>query len=215
MNKKELIEMIRNEIQSLAFDTLRSNAAQKKEKSQVFKPKGLTEDELECALFYGGNKPDDTKFIKPKATIKEGYDNGLPKINSSDITAFEDSFEKVLQEIDGASVVFDVQSNGKSLKAWVGPGGIEAGASGVVEMGNKGKIKWAYSMQNGLTISTDDLVIEKGNKLVVEKLYNNYDSWQKEWREKLTIQPGVPGGEEIAPEMPVAQESGIGESPDI
>lgn len=214
MTRKELTEMIRNEIQSLAFDTLRQGA-QNKEKSKAFKPKGLTEDELEYALFYGGNKPESNKVGRTTATIKESFEGGIPKINSSDITQFEDSFEKVLQEIDGASVVFDKQSNGYSLKMWIGPDGIEAGASGTIEMGNKGSVKWAYSLQNGLTVSAEDLIIEKGNKLVIEKLYSNYDSWQKDWREKLTIQPGVPGGEEVAaepaPEMPAEMPAAGGE----
>jgi len=203
MTRQELTEMIRSEIQSLAFETLRKGSKEKKEKTKAFKPRGLTEDELEYAMFYGGNKPEENKFGKSSATIRESYESGLPKINSSDITEFEDNFEKVLQEIDGASVVFDKQSNGHSLKMWIGKDGIEAGASGTIEMGNKGKLKWAYSLQNGVTVSTEDLIIEKGNKLVVEKLYNNYDAWQKDWREKLTIEPGMPGGEEMAAEAPI------------
>jgi len=203
MTRQELTEMIRSEIQSLAFETLRNGSKEKKEKPKAYKPRGLTEDELEYAMFYGGNKPEDNKFGRTTPTIRESYDSGIPKINSSDITRFEDGFEKVLQEIDGASVIFDRQSNGYSLKMWIGKDGIEAGASGTIEMGNKGKLRWAYSLQNGLTVSAEDLIIEKGNKLIIEKLYNNYDSWQKDWREKLTIQPGVPGGEEMSSEAPV------------
>lgn len=193
MTRKELIEMIRSEIQQLAFETLRTKAVEKK----TFKPRGLTEDELEYAMFYGGNKPNKDGTISTNVFIKENFDSGIPKINSSDITQFEDSFENVLQEIDGASVVFDTQSNGYSLKMWIGSDGIEAGASGTIEMGNKGKIKWAYSLKNGLTISTQNLSIDNGNKRVLEKLYNNYNTWQKDWREKLTIQPGKQSMEEI------------------
>jgi hypothetical protein len=150
-------------------------------------------------MFYGGNKPDKNGLPQP-ITIREGYDSGIPQINSVEISQFEDSFEEMLQEIDGASVVFDKQSNGYSLKMWIGTEGIEAGASGVIEMGNKGKIKWAYSLKNGLIVSTEDLAVEQGNKRLLEKLYNNYDNWQKEWREKLTIQPGQEEAEP-APEM--------------
>jgi len=196
MTRKELIEMIRSEIQQLAFETLRTKSIDKKEK-KAFKPRGLTEDELEYAMFYGGNKPNKDGTINTSVFIKENFDSGIPKINSSDITEFEDSFENVLQEIDGASVVFDTQSNGYSLKMWIGSDGIEAGASGTIEMGNKGKIKWAYSLKNGLTISTQDLSIDNGNKRVLEKLYNNYNTWQKDWREKLTIQPGKQAMEAI------------------
>ena len=202
MTRNELTEMIRNEISALAFETLRTGVNKSKEKKSS-KPKGLTEDELEFALFYGGNKPNKDGTLSTATTIKESYESGIPQINSSDITHFEDSFETMLQEIDGASVVFDKQSNGYSLKMWIGPNGIEAGASGTVEMGNKGRVKWAYSLQNGLTVSTEDLVVEKGNRSILDKLYHNYDAWQKDWREKLTITPGEAGGEEAPMEAPV------------
>jgi hypothetical protein len=208
MNKEELLEMIRNEIHSLAFETLRTNAQEKKDKkNRIFKPKGLSEEDIEHSLFYGGNKPKEMS-MKDITTIREGYENGLPQLTSTEIIAFEDGFEEMLKEIDGASVVFDPQSNGYSFKAWVGPDGIEAGASGVVEMGNKGSVKWAYSMKNGLTISTEDLGVEQGNKRLMEKLYNHYDEWQKEWREKLTIQPGQETDEpEAAPEEAGGEEA--------
>lgn len=214
MNKDELLEMIRQEVSSLAFETLRGNAKEKDDKkNRIFKPKGLSEDEIEYSMFYGGNKPDKDGIPQP-LTIKEGYDSGIPQINSIEITEFEDSFEEMLQEIDGSSVVFDAQSNGYSLKMWIGPEGIEAGASGTIEMGNKGKLTFAYSLKNGLTVSTEDLVIEQGNKRLLERLYNHYDAWQKDWREKLTIQPGQ---EEAEPEagMPAEPESEISSGPEM
>ena len=192
MTRNELTEMIRQEIRSLAFEELRGKAKQSKaEKSKIFKPKGLSEEELELTLFHGGEKPEENDVAKiMPITIKESYNNGIPQIQSSEVTNFEDSFEEMLKEIDGASVIFDKQSNGYSLKMSIGPEGIEAGASGIIQMGKKGKINWAYSLKNGLTISTEDLGVDKGNRSVVEKLYNNYDAWQKDWREKLTITPG-------------------------
>jgi len=200
MNKYELLEMIREEIRSLAFETLRNNAKKKNDKkNRIFKPKGLSEDEIEYSMFYGGNKPDKNKHYG-STTIRESYNSGIPQINSTEITQFEDSFEEMLQEIDGASVLFDKQSNGYSLKMWIDGDGIEAGASGVIEMGNKGKATWAYSLKNGLTLSTEDLSVEQGNKRLLEKLYNHYDAWQKDWRGKLTIQPGQ---EEVAPEAEI------------
>lgn len=207
MTHNELLEMIRQEIRTLAFETLRDTKKEKEDKNKIFKPKGLSEEEIELALFHGGSKPEEKDITKIlPVTIKEGYDNGIPKIQSSEIVEFEDSFESMMQEIDGASVVFDKQSNGYSLKMWIGPEGIEAGASGTIEMGKNGKIKWAYSLQNGLTVSTEDLQLDKGNRTVFEKLYNNYNSWQKDWREKLTIQPGKETPEEMgaAPAEPAA-----------
>lgn len=200
MTRNELTEMIRQEIRSLAFEELRNKAKEKQaEKNKIFKPKGLSEEEVELSLFHGGTKPEEKNInrILP-VTIREAYD-GLPQIQSSEITEFEDSFEQMLKEIDGASVVFDKQSNGHSLKMWIGPNGIEAGASGSIEMGNNGEINWAYSLKNGLTVSTKDLTVDKGNRGVLEKLYFNYNTWQKDWREKLTIKPS-----ESAPQEPAA-----------
>jgi hypothetical protein len=210
MTKNELVEMIRQEVRALAYETLRNKSKVEKEReNKTFKPKGLTEDELEVVLFHGGREPEEKDISKIlPVTIKESYDNGLPKIQSSEVTAFEDSLEKMMQEVDGASVVFDKQSNGYSLKMWIGPNGIEAGASGKIQMGNKGTINWAYSLQNGLTVSTEDLSVDKGNRIVLEKLFNNYNSWQKEWREKLTIQPGKDNPEEATPMAPPAEMSG-------
>ncbi|MEK6829155.1 MAG: hypothetical protein AABY15_03430 [Nanoarchaeota archaeon] len=214
MNRNELVEMIRQEIRSLAYETLRSSS-QKDKKNKIFKPKGLSEEELEITLFHGGSKPEEKDITKIlPVSIKENYGSGIPKIQSSEVTAFEDSFEEMLSDIEGASVVFDKQSNGYSLKMWIGQDGIEAGASGVIEMGNNGKIEWSYSLKNGLSINAKDLNVDKGNRYVVDKLYNNYNSWQKEWREKLTIQPGKKEVDEmpaeVAPtaEAPVTEPSG-------
>ena len=205
MNKEELIEMIREEINSLAFETLRNS---NKPEPKAFKPKGLTEDELEYALFHGGKKPKDNS-LKSITTIREAYDNGLPKIQSVEIIAFEDSFEEMLKEIDGASVVFDTQGNGYSLDLKIGADGIVGGASGIIDMGDKGKVNWSYSIKDGLRVTTQDLKVEQGTKRLLERLYNHYDEWQKEWREKLTIQPGQEV-EEPAMESPApGQESEI------
>ena len=200
MNKEELLEMIREEIHSLAFETLRSTAKEKnKNKNKIFKPKGLSEDEIEHNMFYGGEEPD-----KNKKFIKENYESGIPQIKSIEIIEFEDSFEEMLTDVNGASVVFDSQSNGYSLKMWIDSDGIQAGASGFIEMGNRGKVKWAYSLKNGLTISTENLLIEQGNKRLLEKLYNHYDVWQKDWREKLTIHPGQESKEQPSDEVNVS-----------
>jgi hypothetical protein len=111
----------------------------------------------------------------------------------------------MLKEVDGASAVFDKQANGYSMKVSIDKDGIEAGASGLIEMGNKGKLNWSYSLKSGVHVNTDDLIIDKGNKLVLEKLFNHYDSWQKDWREKLTITPSEPEGGDMAAEMPAPE----------
>lgn len=203
--REELMELIRKELHEVVYETLREKSQEQKddERNRTFKPKGLSEEELEYALFHGGNKPEEKNNSRIiTTTIKEGYDNGFPKINASDITGFEDGLEEMMKEVDGASVVFDKQSNGYSLTVGISPqDGIEAAASGNIDMGAQGKVEWAYSLKNGLTINTKDLAIDSGNKRVIEKLYNHYDSWQKDWREKLTVEPGSEE-EAAAEEMP-------------
>lgn len=214
MTRDELIEMVRTEIRSLAYETLRTSSQKSKEdeRSRTYKPKGLSEEDVEKNIFYGGGGPEDTtSFIS--TTINESAEGGLPKINSSEIAQFEDSFEEMLKEIDGASVVFDKQANGYSMKVSIDKDGIEAGASGVIEMGSKGKLDWSYSLKSGLHIKSDNLNIDKGNKLVAEKLFNHYDAWQKDWREKLTITPSEPSVEAPMPDAP-APEAGAEAAPE-
>jgi hypothetical protein len=214
MTRNELTEMIRREISSLAFETLRMGANKNKEKEPI-RPKGLTEDELEFALFYGGDKPKEGTS-RTATSIRENYESGIPQINSSDITKFEKSFDEMLIDIDGSSVTFDKQSNGYSIKMWIGQEGIQAGASGVIEMGNKGRVKFAYSLKNGLTVSTEDLIIEQNNKRLLENLYDNYDAWQKVWR-KLTIAPVGPENVEPPMEEPVVDngEANMGDAGEL
>jgi len=216
MTRNDLLEMIRQEIQSLAFETLKDSAQKKKKaRSRTFKPKGLSEEELEYAVFYGGDKPEEDKNGNKliSTTIRESYGSGIPQITSSEIAEFENSFEQMLQEVDGASVVFDTQSNGYSLKMSVGQDGIEAGASGQIKMGREGTLSWAYSLKDGLVINTEDLLVTSGNKRLVEKLYSHYDAWQKDWREKLTIIPGKPGGDPVDKEPEPQEPAAGGEEP--
>lgn len=189
MTRKGLIEMIRNEIRSLAFETLRNSS--NKEKESKVKPKiQISEDELEKILFYGGDEPEEENVAKiMSTTIRESVESGIPQIQASEVKEFENSFEQMLSEVEGASVVFDTQTNGYSLKIWVGSEGIEAGASGVVNLGNNGSVNWSYSLKNGLNINSENLNIDKGNRNLIEKMYSHYNNWQKDWRQRLTISP--------------------------
>lgn len=189
MTRKELSDIIKNELKTLAYDTLR-NSSQRINEKEVSKPKKITEEELEKILFYGGGEPEEKNPFKYNPiNIKESVENGIPKIQASEVKEFEDSFELMLSDIEGASVVFDTQSNGYPLKIWIGSEGIEAGSSGLIDMGLNGKVSWSYSLKNGLNIKTENLNIDKGNKNFLEKIYHHYNNWQKEWRQKLTITP--------------------------
>lgn len=154
----------------------------------------ITEEDVDSFLFFGGNKPKSEKN-KKTFTIKEAMDNNI-KITTSEIKQFEQSFKDVLDAIPGSTIVFNKQKNGYSLLAIKKPDGIEAIASGIINMGSRGKFTWAYSILNGMTVNAQNLKVSNSNKNSLEALYNHYDSWQKEWREKLNYPQVGPTGTE-------------------
>lgn len=218
MTREELLNLIQGEIKSLAFDTLR----EKKEEvvEEPVAKETLSEEDIEDLIFFGGLNSDKPSKTASHVMIKENSENGIPQVTASEIAQFEDSFEEMLKDIDGASVVFDKQSNGYSLKiSFLPQEGIEAGASGVINMGDRGELRWSFSLKNGLNVETQNLRVYSGNKRLLEKLFSFYDGWQKEWREKLTIsateeieqttnpeaipgeEPPIESGEEAIPEV--------------
>jgi len=60
-------------------------------------------------------------------------------------------------------------------------------------------------MKNGLNVKIENLSIDKGNKNVLTQLANHYDSWQKDWREQLTIEPGTETPDEMPAEEPIEE----------
>jgi hypothetical protein len=216
MNRNELIEMIRDEVQRAAFEELKRT---KSDEAKTKKPEVNEEDFLDDFLFYGGME--DLKHKgkeKPITIVQESRE--VPQVTSSEIKQFEDSFEEFLKDVPYASVVFQEQPNGYSMSIFDNNiDGVEAKASGSINMGQMGRIIWEYSIKNGLKIQTGGFEINQDNKYILEKLYNHYDTWQKEWREKV-MNPGTGedmGGDISAPaggmEAPGGEmEAGLGQS---
>lgn len=196
MNREDLHKLIQKEIQSVAFEYLKEKTL--KEKAQAttnfLNSKSITDDDIDHALFHGGGAPRQEDKIGGRITIKEGVESNL-KITTSEIKTFESSFEEILKEIPGASIVFDKQKNGYSITATKRPDGVEAKASGIINLGDNGKIVWSYSILNGFNLNAQNVKLSQSNKTMFEALTNHYDDWQKEWREKLNL----PGAATAAP----------------
>jgi hypothetical protein len=190
MNRKELIEMIRQEIDAAAIESLKQNhSKQTSEKPAIkaFKPKGLSEDDIDAAIFYGGGQSQNEKDKYVPVTIKEGVDN-IPKIMKSEVDDFEKKFR---EKIPNANIVFDKQANGYSMVLTKRPDGVEATATGIINSGPSGIIKWSFSIMNGATITSSNFLLRQENRTIFEDLYDFYSAWEKEWREKLTASPEV------------------------
>lgn len=186
MNKQGLAELISSEIRNALVEKAKgSNSQEKIESSESYlKSEEITEDDFDEVLFHGGNKPKQEEKNSKVFTIKEENANDI-KITKSEITAFENSFKEFLGGMPNATVVFDIQENGHSLLATKKSDGIEAISSGIINLGNDGKILWSYSIMNGLTLNAQNLKLDNDTKSISENLYNHFIVWQKTWREKL------------------------------
>lgn len=188
MNRSDLQALIKKTIESVAYDTLRDLKNQKLAQGtdDYLNSKSMTEDEFDAMFFFGGNKPKKEEKKTGPITIREGVDTNL-KITTSEIKDFENSFKEILDNVPGASIVFDKQKNGYALIATKMADGVEAKASGILNLGDNGKLIWAYSILNGFNLNAQNLKLSQSNKTMFEALANHYDDWQKEWREKLNL----------------------------
>ena len=189
MDRSELQKLIQQEIDKASYEALKELHGQKSLESsnRFFNSSDMKEDDIDKFLFHGGLPPKKEKHYR-QVVIKEANSSDL-KITTSEIKEFENSFKEMLGNIPGSTIVFDKQKNSHSLIAFKKPDGIEVKASGIINLGDKGKIIWSYSIANGLVVNSQNLKISLSNKTIFEDLYNNYDTWQKTWREKLTF-PG-------------------------
>jgi hypothetical protein len=191
MTHQELKKLIRKTIQNVAFDNLKQLKNQidvKKTESDLNSSK-LSEDDVDLALFNGGYENKENKKRSP-IKIHENTNNNL-KITSSEIKQFENSFQQILEKIPGASIVFLKQNNSYSMMATKRPDGVEAKASGIINLGEDGKINWFYSLLNGFKISAQNIKLTDENKSMFELMANHYNDWQKKWREILNL-PSAP-----------------------
>jgi hypothetical protein len=189
MDRSELQKLIQQEIDNASVDALKELHRQKSLESsnRFFNSSDMNDDDIDKYIFFGGSAPKKEKKYQ-QVVIKESNSSDL-KITTSEIKEFENSFKEMLSNIPGSTIVFDKQKNGHSLIAFKKPDGIEVKASGIINLGDKGKIIWSYSIANGLVVNSQNVKISLSNKTLFEELYNNYDAWQKTWREKLTF-PG-------------------------
>jgi len=221
MNREKLQQIIKTSVQEVAHEYLKelNRMKQIKDTDNFLNSSSISEDDFDTVFFHGGHKPKtDEKKLKSPVTINENTNNNL-KITTSEIKEFENSFKDILDKTPGASIVFDKQKNGFSIIATKRTDGVEAKASGILNLGDKGKIIWSYSILNGFNVNAQNLKLSDSNKFMFEALTNHYNDWQKNWRDKLNL-PSAPSSEEntIAPgtdmgqaDMPSAQNAlGLG-----
>jgi hypothetical protein len=185
MNKQELSELINSEIRNALIDKAKSSKSQEKIDSSesYLKSEEITEDDFDKVLFFGGSEPKEEKHSRT-FTIKENNMNDI-KITTTEIKDFESSFKELLGMLPNATVMFNKQKNGYTLLATKKSDGIDAIASGVINLGSDGKIIWFYSIMNGVTLNAQNLKLDNDTKMISENIYNHFIVWQKTWREKL------------------------------
>lgn len=185
MNKQELSELINSEIRNALIDKAKSSSSKEKiESSESYlKSEEITEEDFDNVLFFGGSDPEE-KSSSRTFTIKENNMNDI-KITTTEIRDFENSFKELLGMLPNATVVFNKQKNGHTLLATKKSDGIDAIASGVINLGSDGKIIWFYSIMNGVTLNAQNLKLDNDTKMISENIYNHFIVWQKTWREKL------------------------------
>lgn len=200
MNREDLHKLIQSEIQSVAFEYLKDLNSKKKTQvtDDYLNSRSVTDEDIDHALFYGGQPKREEDKYKGRVAIQEARESNL-KITVGEIKDFENSFKEILDNIPGASIVFDKQKNGYSIIATKRADGVEAKASGILNLGDSGKITWSYSILNGFNLNAQNLKLNQSNKTMFEALSNHYNDWQKNWREKLNL-PGA-----VEPETDISQ----------
>lgn len=196
MNREDLLGLIQKEIQAVAFEYLKEKTQKEKAKvtDDYMNSRSINDEELDHALFHGGRAPSEEK-IKNKIALKEFVDPIL-KITTSEIKEFENSFRDIIQDIPGATIEFDKQKNGYSLTATKKADGVEAKASGVLNLGGNGKIIWSYSIEDGFKVNAQNLKLDQSNKMLVEKLVDHFSDWDKKWRNNLNLPNSSENGQE-------------------
>jgi hypothetical protein len=186
MNKQELSELINSEIRNALIDKAKGSSSQEKiESSESYlKSEEITEEDFDRVLFFGGSEPVNETSSSRTFTIRENNMNDV-KITTTEIKEFEDSFKQFLGALPNATIVFNKQKNGYSLLATKKSDGIDAIASGIINLGSDGKITWFYSIMNGIALNAQNLKLDNDTKMISENLYNHFVVWQKTWREKL------------------------------
>lgn len=210
----DLQEFIRREIWQAASQQLKREreAAQAKPRPDASPDWTNKDREFDNLLFNGGYE--DRGFHKTIG-LSESV-NEIPPISSQEVSDFEKKFGDILSKYTNATTSFDEQGKQrKSMQFKKTDKGIAVQASGYIQVGNEGTIRWMFSIPNGFRIETEGLEVTQSNRDLIADLYNFYNEWQKEWRQKLLgnyeqeeMNPEddgfdtageVPGGVEMAP----------------
>jgi hypothetical protein len=217
MTRKELQELIKQEITSAAFNELKNKKKDKPETSRqnpdlrkAFKPRGLTEKEIDEVMFGEPKRKRGLNKVQKKATTIMESQERTPQITVREVNEFEDKFEQMIAEVPNASVTFDKQerSKGRSMLLVRRGDGIDAVASGTITVGSQGTIKWFFSLFGGFQMETQGpFDMEKETKFLFGNLYDFYNQWQGEWRSKLTTTSDE-GGDEMAGDMGAGADMG-------
>lgn len=168
MRKGHMMELIQRLIHDEAIEQLKMKKA-----ASPHDAPDMSDDELDLMLFHGGMEP-----------MNESFD-GTAKIGTSDITEFENQMHAIISNVPNAILSFDKQPNGHSILLKNGGQSVDVVASGKIAFGNEGNITWMFSIPNGLRLSTEGLQITQENRDIVTNMFDYYNTWQKDWRQKL------------------------------
>lgn len=204
MTRAELTELIRDELNQAVIDIAKNKITPPQSSTNK---KEISEDDAYEMLFYGGVKPKDDNEQKTPIMIQE---QEMPKITSTEVQEFEHDFYSFASN-NNTSVVFDKQSNGKSIILFKKPSGFEAYSSGMLDFGNKGNMYWVFSLRDGLKIGTKSLSLTHENRNLISELYNFFETWQESWRGKLMgvkdTEKEPQGGQDISSGTPANDNS--------
>lgn len=170
-------------IQKLIHDA----AVEKLRKRKTVSPHEAPEmsmEELDRVLFDGNMERGEARPFG----IRESFDQ-VAKINTSDITEFERQMNEIVANSPNAILSFAQQKNGYPIML-KNEGAVSVVANGKIVFGNQGEMTWMFSIPNGFRIQTDDLQVDQSNKDIITNLANYYDTWQKDWRQKLLSPDG-------------------------
>lgn len=182
MRKSDMMELIQKLIHDTAVEQLR-----KRKKVSPHEAPEMTVDELDKILFDGNMDRDGSRRFGIRENDAK-FDN-VAKINSSDITDFENKMNDIVANSPNAVLSFERQKNGYSIMLKNGDP-ISVIANGKIVFGNQGEMTWMFSIPNGFRIQTEGLQIDQSNKDIITSLANYYDTWQKDWRQRMLSPDG-------------------------
>lgn len=209
MLEKEFKEALRSEIlKSVSIQhkkNLSKTAQQKKEEDKI------NELDLDNIIFNGGYKD---KPISKVIGLNESEEQS-PMISSFDINDFENEMNGIVNKYPNTTILFEPQGNQKkSIVFKKTPSGFMAMASGYINIGNSGKLRWIFSIPNGMRIETDGLEITEENRDIITDLYNYYRTWEQDWRKKLSSkEPSEDDGESMEGEENMDTQPNLNEPP--